>query len=246
MKAIFITGASSGLGEGLAEHFGGPGVTLGLVARRADKLNALKSRLEERGARVLTFAVDVAVAQDMSDTINAFLQETGTIDLVIANAGMRVPYQIGDGNAEGVNQLMAVNFNGVVNTVVPFVPAMKKQKAGILCAVGSVAGFRALPFSGAYCASKAAVNVFMDSLRMDLAGTGVHAMTICPGFVATPMTASNKRMIFLLEVSAAVRLMVSALVSRKSTYTFPWQMRFLKEVMKRLPESLVRLMGRKR
>jgi short-subunit dehydrogenase len=135
---------------------------------------------------------------------------------------------------------MNVNVVGVTNTVVPFVPQMVKQGSGVLCALGSMAGHQPLPGRAAYSASKACVTTFMSALRMDLHGTGVHAMTLCPGFVDTPLTLDNPSMMFVIDVPRAVDYMVGAIEARKRTYTFPWQMNALKEVMARAPESLIR------
>ena len=179
----------------------------------------------------------------MASVAQAFVTQAGGVDLVVANAGTGVPNRIPEGEAGGIAGMLEVNVIGVTNTVVPFVPAMLAQRSGVLCAVGSVAGHAPLPGRGAYSASKAAVTTFMSSLRMDLAGTGVHAMTLCPGFVETPLTEGNPNMPFLIGLDEAVASMVSAIESRKRTYTFPWQMRWLSHLMKRAPEGLVRRMA---
>jgi short-subunit dehydrogenase len=135
---------------------------------------------------------------------------------------------------------MRVNVIGVTNTVVPFVPTMIAQGSGVLVAVSSVAGTRGLPGRAAYGASKAAVSHFMDALRLDLHGTGVHSMGICPGFVRTPLTAKLKKMPFAIESSEAVSLMADAIARRDDTFTFPWQMRMMSPVLRHSPEWLLR------
>jgi short-subunit dehydrogenase len=137
----------------------------------------------------------------------------------------------------------------VTNTIVPFVPTMLTQRSGVLCAVSSVAGHRALPGRTAYSASKAAVTTFMSGLRMDLHGTGVHAMTLCPGYVTTPLTAENEGMIFVIDVDRAVAEMTGAIAAKASTFTFPWPMRWLSVVLRNAPEGLIRRLappGRRR
>jgi hypothetical protein len=240
MKRIFITGASSGIGEGLARHYGTAGAVVGLVARRAAVLETLARDLAEAGARPLVYPADVADTGAMRRACEGFLADAGGADLVVANAGVGIRSALKDGNAEDVARLMQVNVVGVTNTIVPFVPAMLRQDQGVLCAVSSMAGHRALPGRAAYSASKAAVITFMDGLRMDLHGTGVHAMTICPGFVRTPMTEGIKKMPFLVELDDAVRLMVEAIETRRDTFTFPWQMNLLRPVFRHAPEWLVR------
>ncbi len=240
MQRIFITGASSGLGAGLTRHYAKPGATLGLVARRTTLLADLAAELRESGATVHVLPADVADTSAMRVVIERFLADAGGIDLVIANAGVGIRSALHEGNAEEVARLMQINVIGVTNTVVPFVPTMIEQRAGVLCAIASMAGHRAMPGRVAYSASKKAVITFMDGLRMDLHGSGVHAMTICPGFVRTPMIDGVEGTMFLVELDDAVRAMAEAIEARRDTFTFPWQMNLLKEVMTRAPESWVR------
>lgn len=240
MQRIFLTGASSGLGAGLARHYARPGATLGLVARRAAQLEQVARDVRAAGAAAHLYVADVADTDAMQEASRRFLDAAGGVDLVIANAGIGIRDGLREGEAGEVARLMRTNVIGVTNTVVPFVPAMIAQRSGVLCAISSMAGHRALPGRTAYCASKKAVTTFMDGLRMDLHGTGVHAMTICPGFVRTPLTEGMDALPFLVELEDAVRAIAGAIEARRTTYTFPWQMRLLKEVVVRAPEWLLR------
>lgn len=238
---IFITGASSGIGRALALHYADRNATLGLVARRKEALESLASELRGRGARAIVYAADVSDGDAVRAAIDDFVRNAGGADRVIANAGIGVGDSISQGDARSIARLMAVNVVGVTNTIVPFVPVLLRQGSGTLVAVSSMAGHRGLPGRAAYSASKAAVITFMDALRMQLAGSGVHAMTLCPGFVRTPMTEDLKHNLpFLLDVEDAARLMVSAIEHRKRTYTLPWQMELLRHVMVNAPEWLLR------
>jgi short-subunit dehydrogenase len=245
MRRVFITGASSGLGLELARRYASAGVRLGLVARRRELLEERSAELAARGAVCRTYVQDVAELSGMRRAIEDFLAFAGGADLVVANAGAGIRSGILEGNAEEVARLMSVNVVGVTNTVVPFVPAMVRQGSGVLAAMGSVAGFRGLPGRTAYSASKGAVRQFMDGLRMDLHGTGVHAMTLCPGFVETPFTAHNPSMFFVMRVEEAVDAMVRAIERRVRLSTFPWQMRLLRPVLGVAPELLVRRLAPK-
>jgi short-subunit dehydrogenase len=237
----FITGASSGLGEALALHYGRSGATIGLLARRAALLEQLGERLRNAGATVQIYAADVSDTDGVRQAAVDFVGRAGGGDLVIANAGVGGPDALLTGDPESVARLMRINVIGVTNTIVPFVPVMRRQGSGTLVAMSSMAGHRGLPWNTAYSASKAAVIAFMDGLRMQLAGTGVHAMTLCPGFVRTPMTAELRHWLpFLLDTDAAVPLMTRAIDRRERTYSFPWQMRLVRRVMLRAPEWLVR------
>jgi len=237
---VFITGASSGLGEGLALHYATPGAILGLCARRAPLLSELAKAIAAKGARAILYPLDVIDTQAMRVAAEGFVAEAGGVDLVIAGAGIGIPPVTLAGKSEPIARLMQVNVIGVTNTVVPFVPAMVRQGSGTLVALGSAAGFRGVPGSAAYCASKAAVRMFMDALRMDLHGTQVHAMTLCPGFVHTPMTASLKSMPFVISCDQAVAQMARAITRRERTFVFPWQVRWVTRVVPHLPEGLLR------
>jgi len=238
---VFITGASSGLGEGLALHYAQPGAVIGLCARRANLLEQLAKAIEQKGARAIVYAVDVGDTAQMQKTAQEFVAACGKVDLVIANAGIGIPHRTLQGGSEPIAKLMNVNVIGVTNTIVPFVPAMLKQGSGTLVTVSSIAGHRGLPGRAAYSASKAAVRTFMDALRLELHGTGVHAMTLCPGFVHTPLTAVlDTKLPFAITCDEAVRLMSDAIAARKKTYSFPWQMRILGFILKHGTEGMVR------
>lgn len=237
---VFITGASSGLGRGMALHYAREGAHVGLVARRAELLAELAKELGERGARPETYAGDVSDTAFMKDCAERFTAAAGGIDLVLANAGVNIRNGTREGESGEIAWLLGVNAIGVTNTVVPFVPAMLAQGSGVLCAVSSVAGHRALPGRAAYSASKKCVTTFMEGLRQDLHGTGVHAMTLCPGFVDTPLTKDNPGMMFLISCDQAVREMSVAISARKTEFTFPWQFRLLAPLMKWGPEALIR------
>jgi short-subunit dehydrogenase len=239
MRRIFITGASSGLGDGLARRLAGANVTLGLVARRKEVLGRLAEELRGVGATVHDYAADVADTSEMKRIASAFVASAGGVDLVVANAGVRQSGRHADQVTE-LAKLLQVNVIGVTNTIVPFVPAMVAQRSGVLVAIASVAGFRALPGRTGYSTSKAAVITFMDGLRMELAGTGVHAFAVCPGFIATPMTASiTHRAPFMLTVDQAVDEILRALERRPKRWIFPWQMRVLVPLLRLAPEWLV-------
>ena len=243
IQRLFVTGASTGLGHGLADHYARAGAHLGLVARRESLLRDAEKEWTARGARVEVYAGDVADTDFMSRSAEAFVAAAGGVDLVFANAGVGIANRVLEGESREIAWLINVNVVGVTNTVVPFVPHMVKQGSGVLCAVGSMAGHQPLPGRAAYSASKRCVETFMSALRMDLHGTGVHSMTLCPGFVDTPLTKDNPGMMFVIDVPQAVEYMVGAIEARRRTYTFPWQMNLLKEVMARAPEPLIRMMA---
>jgi short-subunit dehydrogenase len=241
---VFITGASSGLGEGLARHYARQGATVGLCARRADVLAGVARAIEDDGGRAAVYTADVGDTAAMAKAAGDFAAENGGADLVIANAGIGIPHQTLQGKSEPIARLLRINVIGVTNTIVPFVPVMVAQGAGTLVAMGSAAGERGLPGRAAYSASKAALATFMDALRLDLHGTGVHAMTLCPGFVHTPLTAKLPgKLPFVLELEPAVAQMAAAIERRERRFLFPWQIRLFAGVYRMAPEWLVRRMA---
>ncbi len=239
-QRIFITGASAGIGKALAIAYAGPGVTLGLVARRKPLLDALKGELEARGAKVLLYPVDVRDAAKMARAVDGFVKSAGGVELAIANAGISSRGGLTGGNAEPFAKVISVNVLGALHTLVPAVPHMVEQKRGHLVVIGSVAGFRGLPGRAEYNASKAAVKTLMDGFRLELRRHGIWVTTICPGFVESELTARNKfRMPFLLGADQAARMIVSAIRRRKKTYIFPWQWRLLLPIVVRVPDWAV-------
>ena len=224
----------------MALHYATAGATLGLCARRGEMLAELAREIEQRGGRALVYAVDVGDTEAMAKSADDFVEKAGGVDLVVANAGIGIPNGVLAGHSAPIAQLMRINVIGVTNTIVPFIPAMVAQKSGELVAISSVAGHRGMPGRAAYGASKAAVITFMDALRLDLHGTGVHAMTICPGFVHTPMTAKLGKMPFAIDTDEAVALMTHAIEQQRGTFTFPWQMRLMSPILRNSPEWLIR------
>jgi short-subunit dehydrogenase len=241
---VFVTGASSGLGEGLARHYAQPGATIGLCARRASVLSDVAEAIESAGARAIVKVADVADTAAMEKAAVDFAGEAGGVDLVVANAGIGIPHRTLQGQSEPIARLMQINVIGVTNTIVPFVPIMLRQGTGTLVAMASVAGLRGLPGRAAYSASKAAVITFMDALRLELQGTAVHAMTLCPGFVHTPLTATLPgKLPFVISRDEAVAQMTRAIAARKKTFIFPWQVRLLGQILRLAPEALVRMVA---
>lgn len=235
---IFLTGATSGLGEALARHYAAQGATLGLFARREAELQRLAAALAP--AAVVTYAGDVRDAAALASAGADFLSRFGPPDVVIGNAG------VSRGTlthlAEDVPAFRAVfetNVMGLVHTFQPFLSAMLEAKRGALVGIASVAGFRGIPGSGAYSGSKAAAIAYLESLRVELHRSGVAVVTVCPGYIATPMTAKNPyRMPFLLEPDKAARLIARAIARRRRFYVLPWPMALTGRVLRVMPRWL--------
>lgn len=242
-KRIFISGASSGIGEYLAYAYAKRGATLGLAARRLDRLETISEKCRELGSETHIFQVDTKDRLIAKDAADNFMEKVDGIDIVIANAGIGNHDDIINGDATIINDILETNIIGVTNTLVPFIPRMKKQKNGILVPVSSVASFLTVPYHGGYSASKIAIRVIADSWRLTLHKYNIQITTICPGFIETPMTAEQNRRPFLLPVETAVEKIVSAIDQGKKTFVFPWQMKVLIPVLKIIPDRLLRMFG---
>ncbi|MCC6197606.1 MAG: SDR family oxidoreductase [Burkholderiales bacterium] len=235
---VFLTGASSGLGEALARHYAASGAILALFARREAELTHLAAALAP--ATVATYAGDVREPADLARAGADFIARFGLPDVVIANAGIsRGALTDEPDDLPTFRAIFETNVLGMVHTFAPFVRAMRKARRGTLAGIASVAGFRGLPGSGAYCGSKSAAITYLESLRVELRGTGVAVVTVCPGFIETPLTARNPyRMPFLLGPDEAARLVARAVARRKRFYVLPWQMALLGKVLRCVPRPL--------
>jgi short-subunit dehydrogenase len=234
---IFLTGASSGLGAALARHYAGQGATLGLVARRSSELSVLAEQL---GGRHFVYPLDVSDAAAVNAAAADFIERAGLPDIVIANAGISVGTLTEEADdLAAFARVIAVNVLGMVNTFHPFVAAMREAKHGRLVGIASVAGIRGLPGAGAYCASKSAVIAYLESLRVELHGSGVRVVTVAPGYVATPMTAVNDyAMPFLLPADIAAQR-IARVIERGCSYAVvPWQMAIVAKLLRLLPDAL--------
>jgi len=238
-RRILISGASSGLGAALAEVYAAPGVSLVLWGRDMDRLEDVADRCAARGARVETARVDVT---DRDATARAVLaaDDANPLDLVIANAGISAGTGSGTEPEEQARDIFAVNLVGVLNTVQPVLPRLRARRAGQVALMASLAGFRGFPGAPAYCASKAAVKVWGESLRGWLATDGVRVSVICPGYVRTPMTAVNRfPMPFLMDTDRAARIMKRGLARNRGRIAFPWPLAFGAWLAAALPDALV-------
>ncbi len=234
---VFLTGASSGIGEALAREYAARGAVLGLVARRGEALEALAASLP---AGALTYRADVCDLPAMQAAAADFLGRHGAPDLVIANAGIsHGTLTEHPADAEVFRQILEVNVVGMVNTFQPFLAAMRSAGRGTLAGVASVAGYRGLPGAGAYSASKAAAIRYLESLRVELRGTGVRVATICPGYIATPMTEKNPYpMPVLITADEFARRFARALDAGRTYAVIPWPMAIVARILHVLPNAL--------
>ena len=219
-----------------------------MFARRAAELRRLAQALAP--AEVAVYPGDVRDAAMLAGAGAAFIGRFGVPDIVIANAGVsRGTLTEHAEDMSAFAQVLETNVLGIVHTFQPFVEAMRSRRRGTLVGIASVAGFRGLPGAGAYSASKAAAIAYLESLRVELYRSGVSVVTICPGFVATPMTADNPYpMPFLLDADTAARRIARVIAARRRFAVVPWRMAVAGRLLRALPRPLfdAALAGRKR
>ena len=234
---MFITGASSGLGAALARYYAGRGAVLGLAARRGEALAALAAELP---AACFTYPLDVADAPALAAAGADFIRRAGLPDIVIANAGISLGTLTEEADDfPAFARVLQTNVLGMVHTFHPFVAEMKLARRGRLVGIASVAGIRGMPGAGAYCASKAATIAYLESLRVELRGSGVAVSSILPGYIATPMTEVNTYpMPFLLSAAAAAQRIVRLIDGGASYAVLPWQMAMVAKLLRLLPNPL--------
>ena len=248
-KTVFLTGASSGIGEALAVALAKKGAILGLVARREELLNELAVKCEAVGGTARFFSCDVVDSSALHAAAERFRDEFGHIHIMIANAGIGGNNkETRDYDPEAVKNLIDVNLLGAVNAIHAVVPAMLERGSGHLIGISSLAGFRGLPKSAAYSASKAGMTAFFESVRLDVAAKGVDVTIIQPGFIRTPLTAARANtMPFLMELDDAIPHFIKAIEKKKKFAAFPWQLATIVRAGKFMPSWIYdRLAGRAR
>ncbi|MGC2237919.1 MAG: SDR family NAD(P)-dependent oxidoreductase [Pyrinomonadaceae bacterium] len=225
-KVVLLTGASSGIGEALALEMAKRGAILGLLARRESLLRALVSKCERLGTAAREFPCDITDEIAVSDAAEKLKNEFGKIDILIANAG------IGGGakhakdlKPSDFRRVIDTNLVGAMNSVSAVLPFMLETGSGQLVAISSLAGSRGLPKSAAYCASKAGMTAYFESVRLDVKHKGVAVTIIQPGFIKTPLTSGRtNKMPFLMELQESIPYFLRAIEKRKKFAAFPWQL----------------------
>jgi short-subunit dehydrogenase len=182
---VLITGASSGIGEATAYRFAREGASLGLLARRRERLMGVAEKVRQLGGRSEILPADVARRDELDRAVSAAEAAFDGIDVLVNNAGFGLYASLEEVREEDLRRLFEVNVFGAIFAIQAVLPGMKQRGSGVLINVSSVVGKRALPMSGAYGATKFALQALSESLRLELAGTGVRVSVVCPGYTAT-------------------------------------------------------------
>lgn len=236
-QLIFITGASSGIGQALAWRYYQAGFNLALVARRTDEMLGWAQGLGLDVSRYQVYGADVANIDSIAAAAKKCLETQGVPDIVIANAGVSIG--IDSALREDLDVLartFAINNIGLAATFHVFIEPMSLRGSGALVGIGSVAGIRGLPGHGAYCASKAGVISYCESLRGELRDAGVKVVTICPGYIDTPLTQKNRyAMPFLMQPEVFAEKAFAAIGAGVTYRVIPWQMGWVAKGLRLLP-----------
>lgn len=244
MKVI-ITGASSGIGQALAIEYAArykdEKTTIGLISRRSEHLQNLQNHLQATtNITCVLYTMDVRDHVAMTKAAADFIQQYGTPDVVIANAGVSSgTLTEQEADIAAFQAVMDINVMGMVHTFQPFIGAMRSVGGGQLVGIASVAGVRGLPGAGAYSASKAAAIAYLESLRVEMLHHNISVTTIAPGYIRTPMTDINTyKMPFLMDVNVAAKKFVTAIQQKRRFVVIPWQMGWVARLMRLIPPIL--------
>ena len=239
MKRVFITGASSGIGKALAHAYAKRKCILGLSARREDILFNVADECRDLGGTPFVYQLDVQERNNCETVAEQFKKDADGIDIVIANAGIGGDDELYSGSSKHINTILKTNILGVTNTLMPFIPAMKEQKMGTLVCISSVASFIPLPYHGGYASSKIAIRMIFDSWRPTLQKYDIKTVSICPGFVDTPIVKGPARQFPMKSAKDAAERFVKV-INRggHSTYVYPWPYRPLIWLNRLIPEKL--------
>jgi short-subunit dehydrogenase len=238
-KVVMITGASAGIGRGLALEIASRGGNLALLARREELLSEIVEEATKKKVKAVAATADVRDAKAVREAADRFRKELGPIDILIANAGIGTADHAASLTPEHAANVIGINVLGAVNSVAAVLPEMVERSSGRLVAISSLAAYRGLAKSAAYCASKAALSAYFESLRIDLRHAGVGVTTIHPGFIKTDLTAGrHAKMPYLMELDDGVRKIITAIEKEKKTYAFPWQLATIVRATMMMPASM--------
>lgn len=237
---VFITGASSGIGQALAHRYHQAGFRLALVARRTSEVKTWASAQGIGPDSYEIYSADVSVTDSIVAAGRDCIARQGLPDVVIANAGISVGMDTAVlSDIDVMARTFATNNIGMAATFQPFVDAMVQRGSGTLVGIGSVAGIRGLPGHGAYCASKAAVISYCESLRGELRPHGVRVVTVSPGYIDTPLTQQNRySMPFLMQPADFADRAFRTIQAGVSYRVIPWQMGVVAKLLRMLPNPL--------
>ncbi|NLY94642.1 MAG: SDR family NAD(P)-dependent oxidoreductase [Myxococcales bacterium] len=238
---VFITGASSGIGEALATELASRGYDLGLMARRVDKLEEIAARLRTTyGVRVAVAALDVADDERVYGVVDALRDELGGLDVMVANAGITAINRTGAGKIDKDKRVIAVNLVGAIATLDAAAKHFRAEKKGRLVGISSIAAFHPIPGSGTYAATKAALSMWLRAARLELRKHGIGVTAVHCGFVKSELVPNMEKYPFVIEASDAARAIADAIEEERDEVVVPaWPWKAILAASKFVPEKLM-------
>ena len=246
-KVILLTGASSGIGYYLAKLLPKENCSLALIARRKNLLDELADQIESDKRLIKTYKCDVSVFDEVINTYNQIKSDFGKVDVAILNAGVSGRTEINNFSSELTREILGANIFGITNWIDVILPDFLKRKEGTIVGISSIADLKGFPKSGLYNASKAAVSIFLESLRIELKSHNIKVITVRPGFVRTPMTDKNEfYMPLLMNADKAAGIIVNGIKKDKRIIQFPLLMVILAGIIRLLPKRLFEYLAGKK
>ncbi|MCB9653465.1 MAG: SDR family NAD(P)-dependent oxidoreductase [Deltaproteobacteria bacterium] len=243
-RGALITGGSTGIGLAIAKQLARRGTRVALCARTRAKLDAAAAEIRAVGGDPIVFVANLADPNEAVDVVRSAREALGQMDMVIANAGIGANRHAARLAPQDILPTLQLNMVGACTTLVAAIPHLVENGGGHLVGISSIAGYRGLPGSAAYSASKAGLSTFLESLRVDLRRHGVKVTDIRPGFVKTPLTDRNRFwMPFLMEADTAAEKILRAIERGRPVYTFPWPMMLSVRLLSMLPNWLYDRIG---
>jgi short-subunit dehydrogenase len=239
-QVVLLTGAAHGIGRATAAALAGQGFRLALIDRDQEPLEALIKELRSTGAPAIAQVADVRDRESVQCSVVRLAEQAGAIDVVVACAGVGGLTSIHNLDTEGLRAMLEVNVLGVAHTIEAVLPEMLRRGTGHIVGISSVAGYRGLPWTASYSASKAALSTYLEGLRPALKRRGISVTTVCPGFVRTAMTADTpfRKPVPMMEPEQAAKYLVRAILKRPRDYAFPWSTALGMAVLRNLPNLL--------
>ncbi len=248
MRRVLVTGASSGLGRAMAVQLGRRGSRVAITGRREELLLEAARAVEAAGGECLVLVGDVSDPEAVRKHYAEIKSRWNGLDWAILNAGVGDSKNAREFSAEDYRWTFSINVFGVAHWIEAVLPDMLAAGSGVIAGISSIAGWRGLPNSGSYCSSKAALNAMLEATRIDLIGTGVDVVTVCPGFVKSEMTDRNdpRQMPFLLETEDGAARILDGIEKRRRVVHFPWQLSYpVKYFLAHLPDGIYDWLGHK-
>ena len=245
MKSVFITGASSGIGKELSLAYAKLGWCVGISARRLQLLEQVSEQAKDLSGQIFTYQLDVQDAEQCKVIAEKFIEQANGISCAIANAGIGGDDGLFSGTSSQINNVLNTNVLGVTNSLMPFIPKMKEQKNGTLVCISSVASYVPLPFHGGYASSKVAIRMIFDSWRPSLQKYSIKTVSICPGFIDTPIVKGPARNFPMVSADKAAKKFIRIIRSGKNTYVYPRYYLLLIFLVRVLPERIFNFIMKK-